>query len=122
MTINVIFLSQQMMYVCQNISYLENAISLVHNYISFNFLSFNSSKTEVLIIGLPQQVAKLSTGYNIIILYIFLIMSHCLQLIRPIYLGVISDSTLYFSAISKFCIYHILGLIETSEKLSGSDW
>jgi hypothetical protein len=41
-----------------NISNLENSILLVHNWISYNFLSLNPSKTEFLIIGLRQQLAK----------------------------------------------------------------
>jgi hypothetical protein len=45
---------------CHNISYLENTISLVPNWMSSNFLSLNSSKTEFLIIGLSQQLAKLN--------------------------------------------------------------
>jgi ribonuclease P/MRP protein subunit RPP40 len=44
---------------CQNISHLENNISLVH-WMSSNFLSLNPSKTEFLIIGLRQQLAKLN--------------------------------------------------------------
>ena len=42
-----------------NITYLENTISNVHNWMSSNFLSLNPSKTEFLIIGLPQQLSKL---------------------------------------------------------------
>jgi hypothetical protein len=45
---------------CHNIAHLGNTISLVQNLMSFNFLSFNTSKTEFLIIGLLQQLAKLS--------------------------------------------------------------
>jgi hypothetical protein len=39
---------------CYNISHLENTISLVHIWISSNFLPLNPSKTEFLIIDLPQ--------------------------------------------------------------------
>ena len=37
-----------------NITHLENTISNVYNWMSSNFLSLNPSKTEFLIIGLPQ--------------------------------------------------------------------
>ena len=42
-----------------NITHLENTISNVYNWMSSNFLSLNPSKTEFLIIGLPQQLSKL---------------------------------------------------------------
>jgi hypothetical protein len=49
---------------CQNISHLENTISLdiawFKNGCHSIFLSLNPSKTEFLIIGLRQQLAKLS--------------------------------------------------------------
>jgi hypothetical protein len=45
---------------CQNISHLENTISLVQNWMSSNFLSLNPPKTKFLIIGLRQQLAKLN--------------------------------------------------------------
>jgi hypothetical protein len=44
-----------------NINHLENTISSVSNWMSSNFLSLNPSKTEFLIIGLPQQLSKLSS-------------------------------------------------------------
>jgi len=40
--------------------YLENTITNVVNWMSFNFLSLNPSKTEFLIFGLPQQLSKLN--------------------------------------------------------------
>jgi hypothetical protein len=58
---------------CHNISYFENAISLVvQNRMSFNF---HPSKTEFLIIGLRQQLAINS----IILLYLCPIQSHFVQ-------------------------------------------
>jgi hypothetical protein len=45
---------------CQNISHLENTISLVQKWMLSNFLSLNPSKTEFPIIGLRQQLAKLN--------------------------------------------------------------
>jgi hypothetical protein len=94
---------------CHNISHLENAISLVHNWMSSNFLSLNPSKTEFLIIGLPQQLAKLSHPT------ISLPNSVTLSPVDSARnLGVIFDSTLSFSehisAISKSCLYHIRDL------------
>ena len=43
-----------------NISHLEHTISNVYNWMSSNFLSLNPSKTEFLLVGLPQQLPKLS--------------------------------------------------------------
>ena len=43
-----------------NIALLESAISSVSNWMSANLLTINHSKTEFLIIGLPQQLSKLS--------------------------------------------------------------
>ena len=42
-----------------NITHLKNTISNVYNWMSFNFLSLNLSKTDFLIISLPQQLSKL---------------------------------------------------------------
>jgi hypothetical protein len=44
----------------RNIPHFENTISFVHRWMSNNFLSLNPSKTIFLIIGQPQQLAKLS--------------------------------------------------------------
>ena len=44
-----------------NITCLEQTISDVSNWMSSNFLSLNPSKTEFLLIGLPQQLKKLIT-------------------------------------------------------------
>lgn len=92
-----------------NISHLEQTISNVYNWMSSNFLSLNPSKTEFLLLGLPQQLAKLtnptiSLPNNITV--------------SPVKsarnLGVIFDSNLTFSqhisAISKSCFYHIRDL------------
>jgi hypothetical protein len=42
-----------------NITHLEQTISNVSDWMSSNFLSLNPSKTEFIIIGLPQQLKKL---------------------------------------------------------------
>ena len=44
-----------------NITFLETAISNVSNWMSANFLTLNPSKTEFLVIGLPQQLSKLNS-------------------------------------------------------------
>ena len=75
-----------------NISHLEHTISNVYNWMSSNFLSLNPSKTEFLLVGLHQQLSKLSNPIihlpnNVTLL--------------PVYsarnLGVIFDSNLTFS-------------------------
>jgi len=43
-----------------NILHLQNIIDLVSQPISANLLSFNQSKTEFLLIGLPAQLSKIS--------------------------------------------------------------
>jgi len=43
-----------------NITYLENTITNVANWMSSNFLFLNPSKTEFLVFGLPQQLSKLN--------------------------------------------------------------
>jgi hypothetical protein len=94
---------------CQNISYLENTISLVQKWMLSNFLSLNPSKTEFLIIGLRQQLAKLNHPT------ISLPNSVTLCPVKSARnLGVIFDSTLsdseHISAISKSCFNHIRDL------------
>jgi hypothetical protein len=42
------------------ISLLEQTISYVYNWMSYNCISLNPSKTEFLLIGLAQQLSKLS--------------------------------------------------------------
>jgi hypothetical protein len=43
---------------CYNNFHLEKTISLVHSWMSSNFLSLNPSKSDFLIISMPQQFAK----------------------------------------------------------------
>jgi hypothetical protein len=90
---------------CQNISHLENTISLVQKWMSSNF----PSETEFLIIGLRQQLARLSHPTislpNSVTLY---------PVKSARNLGVIFYSTLsyseHISAISKSCFNHIRDL------------
>ena len=46
---------------CHDIAHLESTISSVQNWMSSNFLSLNPSKTEFLLISLPQQLAELNS-------------------------------------------------------------
>ena len=76
---------------------------------SFNFLSLNPSKTEFLLIGLPQQLKKLSTPT------IHLPDGVTLSPVDSARnLGVIFDKNLSFShhisSVSKSCFYHIRDL------------
>jgi HEPN domain-containing protein len=92
-----------------NISHLENTICEVQNWMSSNFLSLNPSKTEFLIIGLPQQLCKLANPT--------LHLPNGVTL-TPVdsarNLGVILDNNLtlskHISAISKSCFLHIRDL------------
>jgi len=92
-----------------NITLLENTISDVYNWMSSNFLSLNPSKTEFLIIGLPQQLSKLVNPT------IHLPDNVTLTPVDSARnLGVIFDKHVTFSqhisAISKSCLYHIRDL------------
>lgn len=90
-------------------SYLQSTISDISNWMTANFLSLNPSKTEFLLIGLPNQLSKLNTP--------------CLLLpdntaIHPVTsarnLGIIFDSNLSFNhhikSLSKSCFFHIRDL------------
>jgi len=87
-----------------NITHLENTITKL--WMSSNFLSFNSSKTEFLIFGLPQQFSKLNTPT---------IYQPNNVILSPVdsarKLGVIFDKHLSFaqhiSSISKSCFLNI---------------
>ena len=81
------------------INNLRSTITLISSWMSSNYLTLNPSKTEFLLIGLPQQTSK--------------IVNHSLSLptTKPIMpslsaknLGFIFDSTLSFSKqISSLC-------------------
>ena len=76
---------------------------------SSNFLSLNPSKTEFLLIGLPQQLSKLSNPIIHLPNNVTLSPVHSAR-----NLGVIFDSNLTFSqhisAVSKSCFFHIRDL------------
>jgi hypothetical protein len=55
-----LFLSFSAAIFAYNISHLEPTISNVYNWMSSTFLSLNPSKTELLLVGLPQQLSKCS--------------------------------------------------------------
>jgi Reverse transcriptase (RNA-dependent DNA polymerase) len=54
------FLSSSAADIAYNISHLEHTISKVYNWMSSNFLSLNPSRTEFVLVRLPQQLLKLS--------------------------------------------------------------
>jgi Reverse transcriptase (RNA-dependent DNA polymerase) len=89
-----------------NISLLELTISNIYNWTSYNFLVLNPSKTEFLLVGLPQQLSKVSNPI------IHLPNNATLSLFHPSRnLGVIFDSNLTFSehisAVSESCFHHV---------------
>ena len=43
-----------------NISHLQNALQQISSWMTANLLTFNSSKTEFLLIGLKQQLCKMT--------------------------------------------------------------
>ena len=77
---------------------LQHSLQKVSSWMTANLLTPNSSKTEFLLVGLPQQVAKINTSS--------LITTHSAR-----NLGFIFDEHLTFSdqisALSKSCYYHI---------------
>ena len=104
-----LFLSFSAADFAHNISHLEQTIPNVYDWMSSNFLSLNPSKTEFLLIGLPQQLSKLSNPI------IHLPNNVTLSPVNSARnLGVIFDSNLTFSqhisAVSKSCFYHIRDL------------
>ena len=93
----------------QNITHLEQTISNVSNWMSSNFLSLNPSKTEFLLLGLPQQLKKLESP--VIHLPNGVILSPTKSARN---LGVVFDSNFtlseHISSVSKSCFYHIRDL------------
>jgi len=81
-----------------SITQLQHSLQQISSWMTANFLTLNSSKTEFLLIGLPQQLAKLNTCS--------LITTHSAH-----NLGFIFHEHLAFSdqisALSKSCYYHI---------------
>ena len=104
---------------CSSILSLQNTISLISDWMSANLLSLNQSKTEFLVIGLPQQLSKLSNPS--------LSMPSNLSITPSVAarnLGVIFDSTLsmsnHISAISKTCFSSIRDLRRIRNTLDSS--
>jgi len=81
-----------------SISHLQNALRHISSWMTANLLTLNSSKTEFLLIGLKNQLAKIQHSS--------LDTSHCAR-----NLGFIFDEHLTFAepitALSKACYYHI---------------
>jgi hypothetical protein len=94
---------------CQNISHLENTISLVQKWMSSHFLSLNPSKTEFLIIGLRQQLAKLNHPTISLPNSVKLCPVKSARNLDVIFYSTISYSE-HISAISKSCFNHIRDL------------
>lgn len=91
------------------LSALESTISAVSSWMSANFLSLNSSKTEFLLIGNHSQLSKVK---NIVLSMPNNIYIHPVSSARN--LGIIFDSELSFSqhisSLSKSCFCHIRNL------------
>ena len=64
-----------------NITHLQNALQQISSWMTANFLTLNSSKTEFLLIGLKQQLSKIhdssftTTCYENLVMYIWF--RHC---------------------------------------------
>jgi len=81
-----------------SITQFQHSLQQISSWMTANLLTLNSSKTEFLLIGLPQQLNKINTNS--------LITTHSAR-----NLGFIFDEHLTFSdqipALSKSCYYHI---------------
>jgi len=81
-----------------SITQLQHSLQQISSWMTANLLTLNSSRTEFLLIGLPQQLAKIKISS--------LITTHSAR-----NLGFIFDKHLTFSdqisALSKSCYYHI---------------
>jgi hypothetical protein len=92
-----------------SVTQLQSVFSRISNWMSANLLSLNPSKTEFLVISLPQQIAKLNKPFLTIDRNTFL---------TPVpsarNLGFLIDSNLSFdqqiSALSRSCSYHLRDL------------
>jgi hypothetical protein len=86
-------------------SSLQNKIALISSWMASNFLSLNPSKTEFLLIGLPQQLAKIHQPALVL---------PDNNTVTPVTtarnLGIIFDSNLSFkqhiNSLTKSCQYH----------------
>ena len=92
-----------------SVSQLQSAFSLVSTWMSANLLSLNPSKTEFLVIGLPQQISKLNNPTFTI---------DPTTVLQPATfarnLGILIDNNICFdqqiSALSRSCSYHLRDL------------
>jgi len=75
---------------------------LICSWMTANLLTLNSSRTEFLLIGLPQQMAKINTSS--------LITTHSARNLRSIFDEHYEHFTFsdQISALSKSCCYHVI--------------
>jgi hypothetical protein len=109
MTLNFTCHSLQPAVFSHNITFLETAVSNVPNWMSTHFLTLNPSKTEFLVIVLPQQLSKLNSPT------IYLPNNVTFTpVVSALNLGVIVDKNLsfaqYISCISESCFLNISDL------------
>jgi hypothetical protein len=79
------------------------------NWMSSNFLSLNPSKTEFLLVGLPQQLSKLSNPMIHLSNNVTLSAVHSTRNLRVIFDNNLTFSE-HISTVSKSCFYHIRDL------------
>jgi hypothetical protein len=93
----------------ENISHLKSTINTVSSWMTANLLSLNQSKTEFLLIGLPQQLSKVSDPTLLMPSNITISPTDTAR-----NLGVIFDSSLtmsdHISSVSKSCFLSIRDL------------
>ena len=92
-----------------SINHLQSVFSIISTWMSANLLSLNPSKTEFLVIGLPQQLSKLNNpSFAIDPTTVLQPATHARNL------GFLIDNILSFdqqiSALSRACSYHLRDL------------
>ena len=104
-----LFISFKPLNFSSSVTQLQSVFSNVSTWMSANLLSLNPSKTEFLVIGLPQQLAKLnSPSFTIDPSTVLPPVTHARNL------GFLIDTNLsldqQISAISRSCSYHLRDL------------
>jgi len=84
-----------------SITHLQDCLQKISSWMAANLLTLNSSITEFLLVGLPQQLAKINTSS--------LITTHSARNLGFIFYEHLTFSDL-ISALSKSCYYHICEL------------
>jgi len=104
-----LFISFQPSNVSASLSNLHATISAISGWMASNFLSLNPSKTEFLLIGLPNQLSKLHNQSLLMPDNTTIVPVHSAR-----NLGIIFDSNLSFdsqiSSLSRACYFHIRDL------------